>query len=81
MKPVVNSEVIQSWTESREAKNHKGTLTTTGLTLWSYDLQIGDTIDGVKVVRDYSARGKWGYKSQTTSCHVGLARQWADLID
>jgi len=42
---------------------------------------IGDTAEykgrAVKILRDYSASGEWGYQSQTTSKHVGYARQYA----
>jgi len=73
--PIVNEAVIALWTQGRPAKNHKGTLTTDGKELWSYALSIGDTCKetGVKIVRRYQAGTSYGYRSQTTSCHVGLA--------
>ena len=78
---VRNHVVVSSWKADKPAVNHKGTLHTDGKRLWSYELQIGDTIDGVKVLRDHTARGRWDYHSQTTSCHVGEARKVADLVD
>ena len=79
----VNREVASCWAADVPAVNHKGTLTTDGVRLWSYKLLIGDTCPetGVKVLRDYTAKGRHGYKSQTTSCHVGLAARFAHLID
>ncbi len=78
---VTNHEVIQAWMRGEQAKNHKHTLSTTGKKLFSYSLQIGDTTeDGRKVVADYTANGSHGYQSQTTSCHVGIARVKADVV-
>tara|TARA_B100000427_G_scaffold300884_1_gene283642 strand:+ start:1132 stop:1398 length:267 start_codon:yes stop_codon:yes gene_type:complete len=72
---VCNDQVALAWAENRPAKNHKGTLTTDGKKIFSYDLQIGDTApSGKKFVRDYTARGSYGFQSMTTSCHVGLLR-------
>ena len=74
MKRVTNDEVAQAWLENREAVSHTGNLRTDGKVIFSYQLQIGDTSDGKKIVRDYTARGSYGFRSQTTSCHVGLLR-------
>ncbi len=74
MKRVCNDEVAQAWLEGREAVSHTGNLRTDGKKIYSYDLQIGDTSDGKKIVRDYTAMGSYGFRSQTTSCHVGLLR-------
>ena len=81
--PVRNEVVVARWYEGDSGKNHQGSLTTDGQKLYSYSLQIGDTCaeSGIKILRDYSAQGNWGYKSQTTSCHVGIARRSADLVD
>ena len=74
-RPVTNSEVALAWAEGREATNHRGSFATDGEKIFSYSLQIGDTLlDGRKVVKDYTARGSYGFKSQTTSCHVGILR-------
>ena len=74
MKRVTNDEVAQAWLEGRPAVSHTGNLSTDGEKIYSYALQIGDTSDGKKIVRDYTARGSYGFRSQTTSCHVGLLR-------
>jgi hypothetical protein len=77
---VKNREVVRAWGEGRVATSHTGNLTTNGKILWSYALQIGDTSGDTKVLKDYTASARWGFKSQTTSCHVGYARRFADVI-
>jgi len=78
-----NDEVVNCWVDGTSATNHRGSFTTDGIHLWSYKLLIGDTCleTKKKVLREYVAKTKWGFKSQTTSCHVGLARKHADVID
>ncbi len=85
---VRNMDIPEYWKKGRPAKNHgatgwDSTFHTDGTRLYSYGLLIGDTCKetGLKVLRDFTARGKWGYQSQTTSCHVGNARVFADIID
>ena len=79
-----NAEVIEHWENGLPAKNHSSTLTTDGDKLYSYSLLIGDTCKAAgtpkKILRDYTSPGFWPYHSQTTSCHVGLARLAADII-
>ena len=71
-----NQEVVQMWIEGRPATNHRGTLeaTPTG-ELYSYRLKIGQCVNGVAVVADYTARSG-NFYSQTTSCHVNLAARF-----
>lgn len=72
---VSNSIVASAWAQNLPARSHTGNFYTDGKEIYSYGLQIGDTTaDGKKVVRDYTARGSYGFQSQTTSCHVGLLR-------
>lgn len=80
---VRNHVVVQRWKDDESASNHTTSLTTNGKSLWSYDLKIGDTCSetGIKILRGYRANTKWGFQSQTTSCHVGLAARVADLVD
>ena len=82
-KRVRNHHVPEYWAEGKAVSNHNGSFTTDGKKLFSYGLLIGDTCEktGSKVLRDYTAAGKWGYQSQTTSTHVGKARWCADVID
>lgn len=71
---VNNSGVVRAWKEGRTAENGRQTLCTDGVSLWSYDLKIGHRLDsGATVLADYTASGR--YRSQTTSCHIGLARR------
>ena len=73
---MTNAKVIKAWAAGKEAKG--GNLRTDGVSLWSYRLQIGDTmLSGQKVVYDYTAKGSHGWVSQTTSVHVGLAKTGA----
>lgn len=72
---VSNSIVASAWAQDKPARSHTGNFYTDGKKIYSYALQIGDTSDdGKKIVRDYTARGSYGFRSQTTSCHVGLLR-------
>jgi len=70
-----NLEVVQAWSTGRVASG--GNLMTDGRKLYSYALCIGTTVDGSKVVYDYTAKGELGFVSQTTSQHVGLAKRYA----
>ena len=75
MKRVDNSDVALAWVEGRAAVSHTGNLSTDGKAIFSYKLQIGDTGEnGKKFVRDYTARGSYGFQSMTTSQHVGILR-------
>ena len=79
---VSNREIGRCWASGDAASSHTGNFWTDGAKLYSYRLCIGDTTErGVKVLRDYTSGAKWGFQSQTTSCHVGRARRWADIID
>jgi hypothetical protein len=81
MKQAKNEVVAEYWARGIPAKNWgtpdcpEGTLYTDGKKIYSYNLQIGDTTDdGKKIVKDYTAQGTYGFRSQTTSCHVGRLR-------
>ena len=82
---VRNHEVPRLWSAGRSARNGNSSYRTDGHNLYSYNLMIGTTavIDGRehKILRDYTASGKWGFQSMTTSNHVGRARQHADIVD
>ena len=72
---ICNDEVAVAWARGEAAVSHTGNLYTDGKKIYSYELQIGDTAeDGKKFVRDYTAKGSYGFRSQTTSCHVGLLK-------
>ena len=80
---VRNHLIPDFWVEGEPASNHTGCFTTDGTKLYSYELLIGDTCTstGAKVLRDYTAPGRHGFRSMTTSKHVGLSRAAADIID
>ena len=72
-----NADIVQAW--SKSSVGYKGIMRTThmstdGGNLFSYGLRIGETINGAKVVYDYTANSGHFY-SMTTSQHVGLAKQ------
>lgn len=75
-----NQIVIEAWRKGKKARNHKNTLHTAAGDLWSYDLKIGHrTKSGVCVVADYTATTN-NFASKTTSCHVNLAKIFADMV-
>ena len=79
MKRVNNYEVARAWSESRAATSHTGNLSTDGKEIYSYSLQVGDTTeDGKKILKDFTARGSYGFRSMTTSKHVGMLRYIPD---
>ena len=75
-----NENIAYYWSKGQPAKNGKGCYTTDGHDLYSYALKIGTKNDqGDTVLFNYTSGGM-GYYSQTTSCHVGKARQHANWI-
>ena len=73
---MTNEQVIEAWLNGNAAK--AGNLSTDGTSLYSYAVEIGDTVpSGKKVVYDYTSGGSYGWVSQTTSRHVGLAKRFA----
>ena len=72
-----NAQVIAAWAEGREAE--AANLKSTGTRLFSYRLQIGETLDGIKIAGDFTAKGGAFY-SQTTSHHVSRAKSVAHLV-
>jgi hypothetical protein len=74
MKPVSNSLVAEAWALGKPARNHNGSFHTDGKCIYS-SLQIGDTGENrKKIVKDYTAKGSYGFRTTTTSQHVGLLR-------
>ena len=79
---VRNNEVPHYWSKGLPVSSHTGNYWTDGQKLYSYRLCIGETTAaGDKVLRDYSANGRHGFQSMTTSGHVGRARGYATLVD
>ena len=74
-----NTNVVKNWSLGIASHSNNKQLWTDGKYLFSYNLCIGKTIDGQKVVFDYTAPA--GHMiSSTTSCHVGLGRRYADQV-
>ena len=67
-----NEDVVKAWLCGRRAAS--GNMSTDGSNLYSYNLLIGEGCGSV--VYNHTAGGG-SYYSQTTSCHVGLAKQLA----
>lgn len=77
---MINEEVVRHWAiASYPCKSGNGNLHTDGGRLWSYNLLIGKTELGSKIVLDYMAPNN--FVSNTTSHHVSLAKRWADKIE
>ena len=73
-----NDLVLDKWKKGEKANSHTGALSTDGRHLFSYNLKIGHRADsGVCVLGDFTSPGG-DFKSQTTSCHVGKARIFAN---
>ena len=64
-----NENIAYHWSKGESAQNSRGCYTTDGT-----KNEQGDT-----VLFNYTSGGM-GYYSQTTSCHVGKARQYANWI-
>lgn len=69
---MTNENVIIAWTKGQAAKSLN--MSTDGNDLFSYRLKIGT--GGGSVIYNHTAGGGSFY-SQTTSCHVGLAKSVA----
>lgn len=74
-----NSNIPSYWAQSVTAHSNNRQFRTDGQNLYSYNLVIGVTVAGQKILLDYTAPA--GYMvSATTSQHVGKARTSADQI-
>ena len=73
-----NKAVVYHWLNNRDHSSLN--MSTDGNDLYSYAMIIGYTNEtGEKVLKDRTAKNDW-FVSSTTSCHVGLARPYADTI-
>lgn len=73
---MTNSQVAENWSNNLPGKS--GTMKTDGDNLYSYDLRIGLTLNGEKILIPYLSRYN-NFISQTTSKHVGLAQQYCHI--
>ena len=72
-------DVISAWIQGNIASTERARFSTDGRKLFSYELVIGYTDDlGQCFVFDYTS-GAESFVSQTTSCHVGLAKRAVHL--
>jgi hypothetical protein len=72
-----NDSVVTAFALGRPAR--AGRLRTDGRSLWSYSTKIAErTLAGI-VVGNFTSPGGH-FVSQTTSCHVNLAKRVADTI-
>ncbi len=78
---VTTREVAEYWRDGQPAHNHGGQHWTDGKYIYSYRLCIGETINGKKVAKAYQASTALGFRSMTTSKHVGYTMPKADLVD
>jgi len=67
-----NENVVKAMMNQRSARS--GRLTTNGVSLYSYNLEIARWIGAELIVFDYTATGN-AYRSQTTSQHVGIIKR------
>ena len=73
-----NRGVIERWSKGQPAYTSNSALTTDGKALFSYGLKIGMRAGNTCVDADYTA-ATGTFQSHTTSVHVGLAKDAADL--
>ena len=73
---MTNKQVAKAWSKGEKA--HSNNMNSDGLSLYSYKMKIGQTMsNGEKQVLDVQSPY---FYSQTTSQHVGIAKQYADKI-
>ncbi len=73
--------VGQAWARSVTASNHGGTMRTNGDLLYSYTTVIGyTTVEGQKVLLDYTAATGNFLSMTTSSKHISPTRAVADVI-
>jgi hypothetical protein len=74
-----NSDVTRAWARGDYAK--AANLWTDGDSLFSYNLKIGYRNDrGETIAIPYRSGTRYGFRSVTTSRHVGLALQYCDCV-
>tara|TARA_A100001015_G_C14882717_1_gene669100 strand:+ start:323 stop:604 length:282 start_codon:yes stop_codon:yes gene_type:complete len=73
-----NSHVALAWATNTLAESHTQAYKTNGHHLWSYGKLIATTSDNKKIVFNYQAPDN--FISVTTSKHVRLAKEHADII-
>ena len=74
---ITNKECAERW--KRNKPGESGHISTDGNNLFSYGLLIGKTINGTKIVFEYTAV-KDNFISRTTSNHIRHAKLYADCV-
>lgn len=73
---MTNKQVVEAWSKGEKARSNN--MHSDGISLYSYKMKIGQTMsNGEKQV--LNVQSPYFY-SQTTSQHVGIAKQYADKI-
>jgi len=67
-----NENVVNAMMNQRSAR--AGNLSTNGVSLYSYNLEVARWIGTELIVFDYTATGN-AYRSRTTSQHVGIIKR------
>ena len=67
-----NENVVNAMMNQRSAR--AGNLSTNGVSLYSYNLEIARWMGAELIVFDYTATGN-AYRSMTTSQHVGIIKR------
>ena len=75
---MTNESVVESWKNNVIASTKN--LRTDGLNLYSYNLRIGYTENGIKVAIDHTA-ASGSFYSKTTSKHVSYAKKKSDIVE
>jgi hypothetical protein len=74
-----NSNIPSHWARSQPAHSNNRQFRTDGDFLYSYNLVVGVTVGGKKILLDYTAAAGH-FRSQTTSQHIGVSRTSANQI-
>ena len=77
---VANAGVILAWTRGESAKSFNGALTTSEGHLYSYGVLIGIRLQGGRTVAKEATAKTGHFLSQTTSTHVNMACNSADVV-
>lgn len=74
---MTNQDVANAWANNRTASTKN--MRTDGSNIYSYNLLIGISKGGEKIVFNYTAKGGH-FESNTTSKHIFHARQVASVV-
>lgn len=76
-----NSGVVEGWSRGTPCRNGNGSFSTDGNSLFSYNTKIGfTTLEGRKVLVEYTAATGHFLSMTTSGKHISPARRVADEI-